>query len=453
MRHISGGSIRSEVELLEGVLQGAEPITEAKNKKPIFGYYINKNERGEFYADVRNEDGETVYEIRSDEETGEVPEVEDGHMRNERDIQGLEWMLKKSRVIPSNGELYTSRDFESELDADEDEEQDESINHRGRVISEGVYDIAALDSALSKMLPLLKKFGFKSKRKKGATYDLTMPLDNGDKFIVSFGAPMKNEDYFTAYGVVSPYDQSKKIKMMKSLVDKVLKPAGYTNIRQQSENSRVEFGPVSMDESSRPKTGAIVEGAAASKEVPKAEFDKASRAGKEATRTIVVRDKYSMYPMTIPGFIAGSDFYYRTSSALKNEKKLTTRYFVVPGIDEARSRRAVTESKDSSAAVEKAAQDMAKASMDATKAEDPDMGTVLQMVSGALLRLSSGDSTGAGDALEQATAWIRKLPGSSQDQAPVDAASDEPTEEEIKRCFGLGEDREITALARSLSGL
>lgn len=70
-----------------------------------FEYYINLNERGSFYADVRNESGETVYEIHSDDETGEIMQIESGYMRNVDDIQGLADYLKTAGFMGKQDSL------------------------------------------------------------------------------------------------------------------------------------------------------------------------------------------------------------------------------------------------------------------------------------------------------------------------------------------------------------
>lgn len=48
----------------------------------IYEYYINRDERGEFDADVRNTNGKTVYYV--DECT-----IEDGFMSHKKDLDGL----------------------------------------------------------------------------------------------------------------------------------------------------------------------------------------------------------------------------------------------------------------------------------------------------------------------------------------------------------------------------
>ena len=53
-----------------------------------YEYHINLDERGEFYADVRDESGNTVFEIHG------FDIFEDGYMRHKDDIAGLgEYLL------------------------------------------------------------------------------------------------------------------------------------------------------------------------------------------------------------------------------------------------------------------------------------------------------------------------------------------------------------------------
>ena len=52
--------------------------------KPVtYEYFINLDERGEFYADVRNSVGSTVFEIKG------FDIFEDGFMKHKDDIDGL----------------------------------------------------------------------------------------------------------------------------------------------------------------------------------------------------------------------------------------------------------------------------------------------------------------------------------------------------------------------------
>ncbi len=48
-----------------------------------YKYYINLDERGEFFADVRDENENTIFEIRG------FDMFEDGFMKNKHDVDGL----------------------------------------------------------------------------------------------------------------------------------------------------------------------------------------------------------------------------------------------------------------------------------------------------------------------------------------------------------------------------
>lgn len=98
------------------------------------------------------------------------------------------------------------------------------------------YDIAALDKALEKMMPHLKQMGFKSKKKQGATYDLTKPLDkDGSVVIANFGAPYSGDELkqfsLTVKVRLVPFDDKKSKSMQADVVDeilnKVIKSAGF----------------------------------------------------------------------------------------------------------------------------------------------------------------------------------------------------------------------------------
>lgn len=69
----------------------------------MYAYYINLDERGEFYADVRDENDNIIYEIKSDEETGEISIIKDGYMRHKRDCFGLTAYLKQLKIIGNTG--------------------------------------------------------------------------------------------------------------------------------------------------------------------------------------------------------------------------------------------------------------------------------------------------------------------------------------------------------------
>ena len=52
-------------------------------EKKTYLYFINLDERGEFYADVRDESNNTIFEIKG------FDIFEDGWMRNKNDLMGL----------------------------------------------------------------------------------------------------------------------------------------------------------------------------------------------------------------------------------------------------------------------------------------------------------------------------------------------------------------------------
>lgn len=52
----------------------------------MYEYHVNLDERGEFCADLRNEDGKTVWEIHTDD-LAEL--IEDGFIKHGRDLDGI----------------------------------------------------------------------------------------------------------------------------------------------------------------------------------------------------------------------------------------------------------------------------------------------------------------------------------------------------------------------------
>jgi len=60
-----------------------------------YEYYINLDERGIFEADVRDADGNTVFELNEDL-------FEGGWMKNKKDVVGLNEYLRTMKIIPSN---------------------------------------------------------------------------------------------------------------------------------------------------------------------------------------------------------------------------------------------------------------------------------------------------------------------------------------------------------------
>jgi hypothetical protein len=64
-----------------------------------FHYFIDLDERGEFHADVRNKNGDTVFEIDG------FDFFEDGWMKHKKDLDGLEWYLKDLGIMKKGDRL------------------------------------------------------------------------------------------------------------------------------------------------------------------------------------------------------------------------------------------------------------------------------------------------------------------------------------------------------------
>lgn len=62
-------------------------------------YFINLDERGEFFADVRNSKGSTVFEIHG------FDIFEDGFMEHSNDLSGLFDYLYELNIIEFNSEI------------------------------------------------------------------------------------------------------------------------------------------------------------------------------------------------------------------------------------------------------------------------------------------------------------------------------------------------------------
>jgi hypothetical protein len=69
-----------------------------------YTYHVNLDERGIFFADVRDENDATVYELHSDDD-GYIWEVEDGFMRHAQDLAGLTDYLISMEVIPPGSRM------------------------------------------------------------------------------------------------------------------------------------------------------------------------------------------------------------------------------------------------------------------------------------------------------------------------------------------------------------
>ena len=68
-------------------------------EKKTYLYFINLDERGEFYADVRDDSNNTIFEIKG------FDIFEDGWMRNKNDLMGLKNHLVDLGVMKDDDDL------------------------------------------------------------------------------------------------------------------------------------------------------------------------------------------------------------------------------------------------------------------------------------------------------------------------------------------------------------
>jgi len=69
------------------------------SEKKTYLYFINLDERGEFYADVRDDSNNTIFEIKG------FDIFEDGWMRNKNDLMGLKNHLVDLGVMKDDDDL------------------------------------------------------------------------------------------------------------------------------------------------------------------------------------------------------------------------------------------------------------------------------------------------------------------------------------------------------------
>lgn len=70
-----------------------------------YKYYVNMDERGDFSADVRNDKGETVFEIADVDHLWEL--IDAGYMAGKRDLEGLSEYLYGTGVLTEHDRLVT----------------------------------------------------------------------------------------------------------------------------------------------------------------------------------------------------------------------------------------------------------------------------------------------------------------------------------------------------------
>lgn len=82
-------------------------------KPATYGYRINLDERGLFSADVVEDDGHELYEVKSDPDAwDEIREVQDGWMRHARDLVGLTAYLVHLGTIARGSRVVTMPEAE-----------------------------------------------------------------------------------------------------------------------------------------------------------------------------------------------------------------------------------------------------------------------------------------------------------------------------------------------------
>ncbi len=94
--------IEFRIEPEQGNVRQNKPASAKRQplKPATYGYSINLNERGLFSADVVEDDGHVLYEVKSDPDDWDtIHEVEDGWMRHAQDVVGLTAYLVHLGVI------------------------------------------------------------------------------------------------------------------------------------------------------------------------------------------------------------------------------------------------------------------------------------------------------------------------------------------------------------------
>jgi len=129
-----------------------------------YSYNVNLDERGSFYADVRDPKGKTVFNVRGGEELepDESSLVDDGFMKNFRDVQGLQDYLRDVGVIGKADRILHAKDIKEavEIPADVSMEKLESMfdaAKRALGIANRLKDSAEKKKHLSQVMKGLNK--------------------------------------------------------------------------------------------------------------------------------------------------------------------------------------------------------------------------------------------------------------------------------------------------------
>lgn len=180
-----------------------------------------------------------------------------------KDVDAALEKVKKFAVLDWLGDKLAGDDLKGESDESELEEA------RAAIAEGQPYNIPALEAAMAKMMPHLKKFGFKTKKKVGATYDLQKPLDDGDVLVATIGAPQNGyapDEYPSLFtlsikvnGQAIDQDSFKARREKRApLLDELmgaLKIAGLTFIDKRDDRVRFKMSESKQESNMRPISG------------------------------------------------------------------------------------------------------------------------------------------------------------------------------------------------------
>lgn len=123
--------------MMQKLLKESIAAREQIINEETFVYHINLNERGSFSADVRNQSGETVYEIKAGSELAddESSIFDDGYMRNPDDLEGLKGYLVDLGIMQDQDELISA---------------DQEVDYMGESKDYQIADLANEDPRVSK---------------------------------------------------------------------------------------------------------------------------------------------------------------------------------------------------------------------------------------------------------------------------------------------------------------
>lgn len=89
------------------------------NNHALFGYYITRDDRERFDAEVRDEGGKVVYEIKGAKplESDATGFFYDGWIQGKHAVGAIQTRLKELRLIPADAEVLSAAQFEQVLAA------------------------------------------------------------------------------------------------------------------------------------------------------------------------------------------------------------------------------------------------------------------------------------------------------------------------------------------------